>query len=60
MINLFYTEIDGDDNARHHHPQRQSCGARFVHVPSHNDTARIDLLYPRPANDDVGGGHRPA
>jgi small conductance mechanosensitive channel len=53
MINLFYTEIDGDDNARIIIPNGKLWG-EIVRVPSHNDTARIDLLYPRPANDDVG------
>jgi small conductance mechanosensitive channel len=53
MINLFYTEIDGDDNARIIIPNGKLWG-EIVRVPSHNDTARIDLAYPRPANDDIG------
>jgi small conductance mechanosensitive channel len=53
MINLFYTEIGGDDNARIIIPNGKLWG-EIVRVPSHNDTARIDLLYPRPANDDIG------
>src|SRR5215468_3109679 len=52
-INLFYTEIDGDDNARIIIPNGKLWG-EIVRVPTRNDTSRIDLHYPRPANDDVG------
>src|SRR5260370_19563471 len=54
MINLFYTEIDGDDNARIIIPNGKLWG-EIVRVPTHNDLVRIELQYPRPANDDVGG-----
>lgn len=52
-INLFFTEIDGDDNTRVIIPNGKLWG-EIVRVPTRNDTARIDLLVPRPANDDVG------
>ncbi len=52
-INLFFTEVDGDDNTRVIIPNGKLWG-EIVRVPSRNDTARIDLLVPRPANDDVG------
>jgi small conductance mechanosensitive channel len=53
VINLFYTEIDSDDKARIVIPNGKLWG-EIVRVPSQGDTARIDLRYPRPANDDVG------
>lgn len=53
VVNLFYTEIDGDDNARIVIPNGKLWG-EIVRVPTRNDTARIDLRFPRPANDDVG------
>lgn len=52
-INLFFTEVDGDDNTRVIIPNGKLWG-EIVRVPSRNDTARIDLHVPRPANDDVG------
>ena len=52
-INLFFTEIDADDNARVIIPNGKLWG-EIVRVPTRNDTARLDLQYPRPANDDVG------
>jgi len=54
VINLFYTEIDGDDNARIIIPNGKLWG-EIVRVPRHNDMVRIELQYPRPANDDVDG-----
>jgi small conductance mechanosensitive channel len=53
VINLFYTEIDSDDQARIVIPNGKLWG-EIVRVPSRGDTAVIDLHYPRPANDDVG------
>jgi small conductance mechanosensitive channel len=53
MINLFYTEIDGDDNARIIIPNGKLWG-EIVRVPTRNDTTRLELHYPRPANDNVG------
>lgn len=52
-INLFFTEIDGDDNARIIIPNGKLWG-EIVRVPTRNETARIDLHVPRPANDDIG------
>lgn len=52
-INLFFTEIDGDDNTRIIIPNGKLWG-EIVKVPTRNDTARIDLHVPRPANEDVG------
>ncbi len=52
-INLFFTEIDGDDNTRIIIPNGKLWG-EIVKVPTRNDTARIDLRVPRPASEDVG------
>ena len=52
-INLFYTEIDADDNTRIVIPNGKLWG-EIVHVPTRNDTARIDVRYQRPANEDIG------
>jgi small conductance mechanosensitive channel len=52
-INLFYTEIDSDDNARIIIPNGKLWG-EIVRVPTRNGTTRIDLRYQRPANDDIG------
>lgn len=54
VVNLFYTEIDGDDNARIIIPNGKLWG-EIVRVPPHNHMVRIELQYPRPANDDVDG-----
>lgn len=52
-INLFFTEIDGDDNARIIIPNGKLWG-EIVRVPTRNDTARLELRFQRPANDDIG------
>jgi small conductance mechanosensitive channel len=52
-INLFFSEIDGDDNARIVVPNGKLWG-EIVRVPTRNSTARIKLHFPRPANEDVG------
>jgi small conductance mechanosensitive channel len=52
-INLFFTEIDGDDNARIIIPNGKLWG-EIVRVPTRNDTARLELHFQRPANDDIG------
>ena len=52
-INLFFTEIDGDDNARIIIPNGKLWG-EIVRVPTRNDTTRIELTFQRPANDDIG------
>lgn len=52
-INLFFTELDTDDNSRVIIPNGKLWG-EIVRVPTRNDTTRFDLRLPRPANDDVG------
>src|SRR5215471_1995959 len=52
-VNLFYTEIDGDDNSRIIIPNGKLWG-EIVRVPTRNDTARIDLRFQRPASDEIG------
>jgi small conductance mechanosensitive channel len=52
-INLFYTEIDGDDGARIVIPNGKLWG-EIVRVPTRNGAARIELRFPRPANEDIG------
>lgn len=52
-INLFFSEIDMDDNTRAVIPNGKLWG-EIVRVPTRNDTARVDLHVPRPTNDDVG------
>ena len=44
---------NSDDQARVVIPNGKLWG-EIVRVPSQGDTARIDLHYPRPANDDAG------
>jgi small conductance mechanosensitive channel len=51
-INLFFTEIDGDDNTRVIIPNGKLWG-EIVKVPTRNDTARLEFRVPRPANEDV-------
>ncbi|MPZ30348.1 MAG: mechanosensitive ion channel [Rhodospirillales bacterium] len=52
-INLFFTEIDGDDNTRIIIPNGKLWG-EIVRVPKRNDTTWIELRFQRPANDDIG------
>lgn len=52
-INLFFTEIDSDDNTRIIIPNGKLWG-EIVRVPTRNDTARLDLRFQRPASDDIG------
>jgi small conductance mechanosensitive channel len=54
MINLFFTEIDTDDNVRVIIPNGMLWG-QVVRVPTRNERRRLDIRVPRPANDDVGG-----
>lgn len=51
-INLFFTEIDGDDNTRIIIPNGKLWG-EIVKVPTRNDTARLEIRVPRPANEDI-------
>ena len=52
-VSLFYTELDGDDNARIVIPNGKLWG-EIVRVPTRNDTTRLELRFPRPGNEDVG------
>jgi small conductance mechanosensitive channel len=52
-VNLFYTEIDGDDGARIIIPNGKLWG-EIVRVPTRNSTARIELRLPRPGSEDIG------
>jgi small conductance mechanosensitive channel len=54
MINLFFTEIDTEDNVRVIIPNGMLWG-QVVRVPTRNDRRRLDIRVQRPANDDVGG-----
>ncbi len=51
-INLFYSEIDTDDNVRVIIPNGKLWG-EVVKIPSRNDTERVELKFTRPASDDV-------
>jgi len=52
-VNLFYSEIDTDDNVRIVFPNGELWG-KIVKVPSRNDTERVELRFTRPLGDDVG------
>jgi small conductance mechanosensitive channel len=52
-INLFYSELDTDDNVRIVFPNGMLWG-QVVKVPSRNDTERVELKFTRPLADDVG------
>jgi small conductance mechanosensitive channel len=52
-INLFYSELDGDDNARIIVPNGKLWG-EIVRVPTRHGTARLELHFQRPSNDDIG------
>jgi len=51
-INLFYSELDTDDNVRVIFPNGKLWG-EIVRVPSRNDTERVELKFTRPLSDDV-------
>jgi small conductance mechanosensitive channel len=51
-INLFYSELDTDDNVRVIFPNGKLWG-EVVRVPSRNDTERVELKFTRPLSDDV-------
>jgi len=51
-INLFYSELDTDDNVRVIIPNGKLWG-EIVKVPSRNDTARVEVKFTRPLSDDV-------
>jgi small conductance mechanosensitive channel len=52
-VNLFYSELDTDDNVRIVFPNGLLWG-QVVKVPSRNDTERVELKFTRPITDDVG------
>jgi small conductance mechanosensitive channel len=52
-INLFYSELDTDENIRVVFPNGLLWG-HVVKVPSRNDTERIELRFTRPLTDDIG------
>jgi len=51
-INLFYSELDTDDNVRVIFPNGKLWG-EIVRVPSRNDTERVELKFTRPVSDDL-------
>ena len=51
-INLFYSELDTDDNVRVIFPNGKLWG-EVVKVPSRNDTERVELKFTRPLSDAV-------
>jgi small conductance mechanosensitive channel len=51
-INLFYSELDTDDNVRVIFPNGKLWG-EIVKVPSRNDTERVELKFTRPLSDDL-------
>ncbi len=51
-INLFYSELDTDDNVRVIFPNGKLWGD-VVKVPSRNDTERVELKFTRPLSDDI-------
>ncbi len=53
VINLFYTELDTDENVRVIIPNGKLWG-EVLRIHSRNDLQRLDLKYQRPADDDVG------
>jgi small conductance mechanosensitive channel len=52
-INLFYSELDTDDNVRVIIPNGKLWG-EIVKIPSRNDTERVEIKFTRPHTDDVG------
>ena len=52
-INLFYSELDTDDNVRIVFPNGLLWG-QVVKVPSRNDTERVELKFTRPIAEDAG------
>ncbi len=52
-INLFFTELDTDDNVRAIIPNGMLWGA-VVKVLSRNDSERLELKFTRPLSDNLG------
>jgi small conductance mechanosensitive channel len=53
LINLFYTEIGTDENVRVVIPNGKLWG-EVLRIHASEGTRRLELRYPRPANDDIG------
>ncbi len=51
-INLFYSELDTDDNVRVIIPNGKLWG-EMVKIPSRNDAERVEIKFTRPLTDDV-------
>ncbi len=51
-VNLFFSEIDTDDNVRVIVPNGKLWG-EIVKVPSRNETERVELKFIRPLSDDI-------
>ena len=51
-VNLFYSEIDTDDNVRVVIPNGKLWG-EIVKVTSRNETERVELKFTRPLSDDI-------
>ena len=51
-INLFFSELDTDDNVRVIFPNGKLWG-EVVRVPSRNDTERVELKFTRPLSDEL-------
>src|SRR6266404_7100112 len=51
-VNLFYSEIDTDDNVRVVVPNGKLWG-EIVKVTSRNETERVELKFTRPLDDDI-------
>jgi small conductance mechanosensitive channel len=51
-VNLFYSEIDTDDNVRVIVPNGKLWG-EVVKVPSRNETERVELKFTRPLSDHI-------
>src|SRR5215204_5561392 len=51
-INLFYSELDSDDNVRVVVPNGKLWG-EIVRIPSRNASERVELKFTRPLVDDV-------
>jgi small conductance mechanosensitive channel len=51
-VNLFYSELDTDDNVRVIFPNGKLWG-EIVKVPSRNDTERVEAKFTRPLSDDL-------
>jgi small conductance mechanosensitive channel len=52
-INLFYSELDTDDNVRIVFPNGLLWG-QVVKVPSRNNTERVEIKFTRPIEEDAG------